>query len=136
MCGSGAGTFLIAPLVSTLLGQFGWRGNNRVMSLLCLSCAVFGLVMVPNRKRRQQPTVNKNNNNNNLEDEKNEKFGLQLLRNTPFLLMTLANIPNAMAIYICYTYLPSVSNKYLLIDLLHNSRWQVKQVFLPMMRIS
>ena len=107
MCGSGAGTFLVAPLMSFLLGPFGWRGCTRVMALLCLACSFFALVLVPNRRKRQQATEH-NNNNNNTVDVK-EKAGLRLLCDIPFLLMTLANIPNAMAIYISYTYLPSVS---------------------------
>ena len=54
VCGSGAGTFLVAPLTSFLLEQYGWRGCNRFMALLCLACTVFGLVMVPNKKKRQR----------------------------------------------------------------------------------
>ena len=103
MCGSGAGTFLIAPLMSSLLDQVGWRGCNRVLALLCLCCALFGLDMSPNKKKRQQVAEN----NNNTESEE-EQSGLKLLRDIRFLLMTLANIPNAMAIYIGYTYLPAV----------------------------
>ena len=95
--------FLIALLETSLLGQFGWRGCNRVMAFLCLACALFGLVMVPTRKKTQE-----SENNNNVEVEVAEKSSLKILRNIPFLLMTLANIPNAMAIYISYTYLPSV----------------------------
>ena len=108
MCGSGAGTFLIAPLMSSLLDKYGWRMCNRVMSVLCLSCAVYGLVMRPNRKKRQ--TVTEENNNTQTEQPQNRTKNI--LRDLPFLLMTLANVPNAMAIYIGYTYLPGVCVSY------------------------
>ena len=39
--------------MSSLLDQVGWRGCNRVLALLCLCCAFFGLVMRPNKKKRQ-----------------------------------------------------------------------------------
>jgi MFS family permease len=107
VCGSGAGTFLVAPLTSLLLRQFGWRGCNRVMSLLCLACSLFGLVMVPNKKK-----VPKNiSDNSEIQNPgRKDNSGRSLLCNIPFLLMTVGNIPFAMAIYISYTYLPSVSH--------------------------
>jgi len=107
VCGSGAGTFLIAPLMSSLLEQYGWRMCNRVMSMLCLSCAVYGLVMRPHRKRRQTVTEE----NNNTQTEQTQNRSQNILRDIPFLLMTLANIPNAMAIYIGYTYLPGMAGQ-------------------------
>eukprot|EP00092_Neocalanus_flemingeri_P019535 GFUD01021165.1.p1 GENE.GFUD01021165.1~~GFUD01021165.1.p1 ORF type:complete len:446 (-),score=66.10 GFUD01021165.1:65-1402(-) len=107
VCGSGAGTFLVALFESSLLGHFGWRGCNRIMALLCLCCALFGLVFIPQKKKREE--VNENNNNNL--EEINEKSGLKILRDIPFFLMTLANIPNAMGIYISYTYLPSMAGE-------------------------
>jgi hypothetical protein len=35
-CGSGAGTIIFAPLVTTLEANFGWQGCNRILSGLCL----------------------------------------------------------------------------------------------------
>ena len=102
VCVSGAGMFLIGPLMSSIFGPFGFRGCNRVMALLCLDCAFFGLAMEmePNRKKRPQV-------NNNLEYEE-RKSGLALFGDIPFLLIILANFTSAMAIYISYAYLPSV----------------------------
>ncbi|XP_023326298.1 monocarboxylate transporter 14 [Eurytemora carolleeae] len=34
VCGSGAGTFLFAPLVAKLVGLYGWRGCNRLDYIL------------------------------------------------------------------------------------------------------
>ena len=104
VCGSGAGTFLVAPLTSMLLRQFGWRGCNRLMALLCLACSVFGLVMIPNKgKREKQKDDVKETEESSLKQRKTGLF------NVSFILMTAGNIPFAMAIYISYTYLPSVS---------------------------
>ena len=77
------------------------------MALLCLACSLFGLVMVPNKKK-----VAKNTSENGEIQSlgRKENSGRSLLSNIPFLLMTIGNIPFAMAIYISYTYLPSVRN--------------------------
>ena len=108
VCGSGVGTFMMAPFMSFLLVHYGWRGCNRIVACLCLACTFFGLMMVPVKKNQQ---LVEHNNNNDVEQEK-KKSCLQLLSEIPFLLMVLANIPNAMAIYISYTYLPYVSRTY------------------------
>ena len=85
----------MAPFMSFLLVHYGWRGCNRVVACLCLACTFFGLMMVPVKKNQQ---LVEHNNNNDVEQEK-KKSCLQLLSEIPFLLMVLANIPNAMAIY-------------------------------------
>ena len=62
--------------------------------------------MVPNKKK-----ISEENSNNN-EPQTPIRKGNSchcLLDNIPFLLMTLANITFAMAMYISYTYLPFVS---------------------------
>jgi hypothetical protein len=110
VCGSGAGTFVLAPFTAFLIRHFGWRGCNRVMALFCLACALFGLVMVPNKKKISKEILN---NNEPQPQTRKEKSGLSLLCSIPFLLMTLGNIPFAMSVYITYTYLPSVSKSYL-----------------------
>ena len=46
--GSGAGTFILAPLASFLLTSLGsWRGAMRVFAGLCLFCTLCGLAMKP-----------------------------------------------------------------------------------------
>ena len=110
VCVSGAGMFLIGPLMSSLFGPFGFRGCNRVMALLCLDCAFFGLAMVPNNKKKRQQVKEKDM------EEEEDTSGLGVVCEIPFLLFTMANITNAMGIYICYTYLPLVWNYYLPIE--------------------
>ena len=51
VCGSGAGTFILAPLASALLAVYGWKGATIIFAGLCLQCAVCGAVMRPLPKR-------------------------------------------------------------------------------------
>eukprot|EP00092_Neocalanus_flemingeri_P071693 GFUD01088151.1.p1 GENE.GFUD01088151.1~~GFUD01088151.1.p1 ORF type:complete len:434 (+),score=64.50 GFUD01088151.1:63-1364(+) len=102
----GAGLFLVVPLLASLLGPFGWQGYNRVMALLCLDCAFFGLVMLPSRRKKHEETDNHDN-----EEERKEEYHLNLLCDFPFILLILANFLNAMATYISYSYLPSIASQ-------------------------
>ncbi|XP_047104066.1 monocarboxylate transporter 13-like isoform X2 [Schistocerca piceifrons] len=47
VCGSGIGTMLIAPLSSTLINTFGWRGTFLIQAGLVLNCAIFGALFRP-----------------------------------------------------------------------------------------
>ena len=47
VCGSGVGTFVFAPLATTLEKEYGWRGANLIFAGLCLNCAIFGALMRP-----------------------------------------------------------------------------------------
>jgi hypothetical protein len=40
-CGSGAGTIIFAPLVTTLEASFGWQGCNRILAGLCLLVGMY-----------------------------------------------------------------------------------------------
>jgi len=102
VCGSGVGTFLLAPLTSSLCVSYGWRGSNRVMAALCLACSLCGLVMVPRKKRRQAETRGE-------EEQRPATSHCGLFTNTSFLLIMLGNIPFVMAIYTSYTYLPALA---------------------------
>ena len=99
VCGSGAGTFIFAPLSSFLVQNYGWRGCNQVMAGLCLLCSVFGLVMAPVKKRQN--------------GQKNKLIDLEIFKNIPFVLFMIGNIPTVMAVYCTYSYLPAVTIYYL-----------------------
>ena len=101
VCGSGVGTFLIAPLTSSLAENYGWRDCNRVMSALCLACALCGLVMVPNRRKQGKK-------DDLSEDSSITSNSSSLSSNPCFWLVLLGNMPFVMAIYTSYTYLPAV----------------------------
>ena len=47
VCGTGVGTFLLAPAELTLINNYGWRWTLRAMSGLCLVCSLAGSVMTP-----------------------------------------------------------------------------------------
>lgn len=47
VCGSGIGTFLMAPLCTALIDAFGWRGALLIQAGLVLNCAVFGTLFRP-----------------------------------------------------------------------------------------
>ncbi|KAI9554053.1 putative monocarboxylate transporter 13-like [Daphnia sinensis] len=47
VCGSGIGTFVLAPFTTWLLGYYGWRGTLLIHGGLVLNCAVFGAMFRP-----------------------------------------------------------------------------------------
>lgn len=57
VCGSGVGTFILAPFTAFLLEEYGWRGTMLIQSGLVLNCAVFGSLfrpLEPVRSKRQR----------------------------------------------------------------------------------
>eukprot|EP00092_Neocalanus_flemingeri_P021648 GFUD01023481.1.p1 GENE.GFUD01023481.1~~GFUD01023481.1.p1 ORF type:complete len:462 (+),score=95.14 GFUD01023481.1:81-1388(+) len=99
VCGSGAGTFIFAPLASSLVQQYGWRGCNRVMAVFCLLCSVCGLVLAPVKTKN---TVRQNT----------KLIDLEIFKNIPFVLVMIGNIPTVMAVYTTYAYLPSMAESF------------------------
>jgi len=47
VCGSGLGTFIMAPVTKGLISQFGWKGAMLITSGLILTCILFGCLMRP-----------------------------------------------------------------------------------------
>jgi MFS family permease len=47
VCGSGIGTFIMAPLASFLLDAVSWRGANIVLGAIILNGVVFGALYRP-----------------------------------------------------------------------------------------
>ncbi|CAG4998066.1 unnamed protein product [Parnassius apollo] len=47
VCGSGLGTFLFAPITSSLISNYGWRGAMAIMGALILNCIPLGLMFRP-----------------------------------------------------------------------------------------
>jgi len=54
VCGSGLGTFIMAPVTKWLITMFGWEGAMLVTSALVLLCILFGALFRP-----LQPNINK-----------------------------------------------------------------------------
>lgn len=47
VCGSGVGTITFAPLATSLLEAYGWRGANLILAGFILNCVLFGALMRP-----------------------------------------------------------------------------------------
>ncbi|XP_050441619.1 monocarboxylate transporter 9 isoform X2 [Adelges cooleyi] len=47
VCGSGIGTFALAPLTAFIVRHYGWRSTILVQAGMALSCAVFGILFRP-----------------------------------------------------------------------------------------
>ncbi|XP_046650396.1 monocarboxylate transporter 12-like isoform X2 [Daphnia pulicaria] len=57
LCGSGAGAFVFAPLISWLLETYALRGTFLILSGLYLNCAVFGSLLIPVKPVRRKKIV-------------------------------------------------------------------------------
>ncbi|XP_067013386.2 monocarboxylate transporter 14 isoform X2 [Anabrus simplex] len=47
VCGSGIGTFVMPPVITALIHNFGWRGSFIVLSAMVLQCAIPGMLYRP-----------------------------------------------------------------------------------------
>lgn len=98
VCGSGFGTFVIAPLTAALVESMGWRGCNRVMSILCSLGLLCGLALVPVKKSPLRTSQRQGEGGSILD----------IISNPAMALVMLGNFSEPMGIYIVYTYLPSI----------------------------
>jgi len=99
VCGSGFGTFVFAPIAAALVESMGWRGCNRVMSILCSLGLLCGLALVPVKKSPLRTSQRQEGDGGSM---------LDIISNPAMALVMLGNIPAPMGIYISYTYLPSI----------------------------
>merc|ERR1711936_1464054 len=116
--GSGAGTFILAPLASFLLIQLGdWRGAMKVFAGLCLFCALCGLTMKPLPKRPAKKEADEDSEAQSSDGSKTnclmtiieQSCSPKLLTNLPFMLLTLSNLFATQGLYIPYMFLPSLA---------------------------
>ncbi|KAF8767570.1 Monocarboxylate transporter 12 like protein [Argiope bruennichi] len=47
VCGSGMGTFALAPLTEYLVEMYGWKGSMLIIAAMVLNCTVFGALFRP-----------------------------------------------------------------------------------------
>ena len=123
-CGSGFGTIVFAPVVTALVTRLGWQWCNRVVAGFCLLCTLLGLTMkpVPRTATRDQDSVTELKQQAGSKEEvalleagaaeqagKDKENGyVTVLKNIPFLLVMLGNLPAVMGLYIPYMFLPGV----------------------------
>jgi len=98
--GSGVGTFVFAPIASALVEWAGWQGCNRVMAAICSLGFLCGLALAP--RARKQSSERK-------EDGSSTSGMLEVLKSPTLLLVMAGNVPAPMAVYITYTYLPTMA---------------------------
>ncbi|XP_015926100.1 monocarboxylate transporter 12 [Parasteatoda tepidariorum] len=66
VCGSGMGTFALAPLTEILVENYGWKGAMMIIAALVLNCTVFGALFRPleaasSPQSKQVPRIKKPN---------------------------------------------------------------------------
>jgi len=117
VCGSGAGTFVLAPLASFLLIKLDIFGAIRVFSGLCLACILCGLTMKPLPKRPEPKEIDLDAEGNEEKEAKTNclktvlinSCSPQLMTNVPFLLLTFSNLFATQGLYIPYMFIPSMA---------------------------
>ena len=57
VCGSGLGTFIFAPLASTLCDHYGWRGANLIIGALMLNGIACSLVYKPLKAEKKKKVL-------------------------------------------------------------------------------
>lgn len=126
-CGSGFGTIVFAPVVTALVTRLGWQWCNRVVAGFCLLCTLLGLTMkpVPRTATRDQDSVTELKQQAGSKEEvalleagaaeqagKDKENGyVTVLKNIPFLLVMLGNLPAVMGLYIPYMFLPGLTEQ-------------------------
>ena len=140
-CGSGFGTIVFAPVCQMLLARTDWQWTNRIIAGFCLLCTFLGLTMKPvpkpstadddsvtemkrenlNFVKNSKSFINIDSNKECCEtqkpaaiieaDLKTDSGSLTVLKNIPFLLVMLANLPAVMGLYIPYMFLPGMAKQ-------------------------
>lgn len=54
VCGSGIGTFALAPFVEFLVDRYGWKGAMLVVTGIVLNCCIFGALFRPLETKKKQ----------------------------------------------------------------------------------
>jgi len=100
--GSGAGTFLLAPLAQLLIDHMGWQGGIRVFAGMCLACAICGVIMKPLPKK---PSDEEEEDMSCMKKIAYGSCNPRLLVNVPFMLLALSNFFATQGLYIPYMFI-------------------------------
>ncbi|XP_075227171.1 uncharacterized protein LOC142327751 [Lycorma delicatula] len=79
VCGSGIGTFVLAPFTTYLIREYGWRGAILIQGGLVLNCAVFGALFRPLRSTKITVV---NDDHNDLDADRNSVYRTQTSENS------------------------------------------------------
>lgn len=117
LCGSGVGTFALAPISQHILDNFGWRWVFRAFSAFSFFCILCGASMAPvdEHEEQVQPRNNTSSTIGKLgfkSKVQNLILGEDLARSEHlgvFMLVVLADFLAFTAIYIPYTHLPPLA---------------------------
>ena len=117
LCGSGVGTFALAPFSQYILDNFGWRWVFRAFSAISLFCVLCGASMAPvdsdEGDDQEQGSTSFRNNSQGFKSKALAFFlGKDLASNENvgvFVLVAVADFLAFTAIYIPYTYLPPLA---------------------------
>ena len=129
LCGSGVGTFVLAPISQHILDNFGWRWVFRTFSTLCLFCVVCGTTMSPvqNKDEEFKSQVC-------LRRSRDTKKALSIILGEDlacskslkvFILIVIADFFAFTAIYIPYTHLPPLAKVFIVPS---NSHFSVSNI--------
>lgn len=121
ICGSGIGTFIFAPLTDHLLETYDWKTALYILSAICASNCLFGLMFKPLPKEDEKEFIGCENvgiedsNKDALlqnEGPKNESHKetfremMVLLRDWAFLMFAISNFLTSLGYPIPYTFVP------------------------------
>ena len=117
LCGAGAGQIGMAPLVSWVVGCWGWRVGLQVLAGVTLGSAWLGMVMKGEKGQSQDAATAKSNCMQDEEEVKQRSCWSLILGNGiasqehvhVFLVMVLADALAVMALYLPYSYLKPVA---------------------------
>ena len=83
-CGSGVGTLIMAPIISTLDNNFGWASTMMMIGGLMLACVPLGLVFRPiENKKLKTVTAQHHNALDTANEENSHGCSIFLRRLTP-----------------------------------------------------
>ena len=116
LCGSGVGTFALAPISQHILDNFGWRWVFRTFSAICLWCVLCSSAMTPVDDREEIKEESIRRSRIDKKDLKNKALSIILGEDLAcskslavFALVVLADFFAFTAIYIPYTHLPPLA---------------------------
>ena len=110
------GTFALAPLLRYLVTNEGWKTCNRVLAVICLSCTIFGAMMIPMNKSSSEE--NEGEDTELLEMKRNNNSFitciLKILKRRSFILLGMSTFTGGMGLIILFTFIPGVDKKSLI----------------------